>query len=112
MTDGAFWFWAIVATCWACYFGFSLTLWYYTRSSMSALSAALAFWLFVVTSSIGAIKSGQTILDEHFFFSLQRAAWVPAILIYWRIIDAGLRHGNGRLGNLRRIWRPWERHTK
>ncbi len=105
----AFTFWLIVATSWAMYGGFSLVIWYYTRSDMSALSAWLAFWLFVITSSITVLTSGQAQVTTEFFFALQRAAWIPAILIYWLIIDSGLRHGNGRLTKIRRVWRPWKR---
>ena len=104
-----FWFWVIIATIWAMYGGFSLVLWYYTRSGMSALSAALSFWMFVITSSISILIATPDPAPGGFFFALQRAAWVPAVLIYWFIIDMGLRHGNGRLTKLRHIWRPWTR---
>jgi hypothetical protein len=105
---GLFWFWTFLGTLFAGYTGFCFVLWWYTRSELSLLLSALAFWMFIITSSIGILQSGQTAIDPRCFLFLQRAAWLPALVTYWFIIDKVLDLHNGRAGALRHWWRVWQ----
>lgn len=104
-SNAMFWYWTAIATVLAGYAGFCAYAWWVTRSNMFALSTILSIWLFIITSSIGALQSDQLIVDPRWFLYAQRAAWIPAVLTYGLLIRAGLISANGRLAHLRRLLR-------